>query len=161
MTQFHQLRRSITSYDPKELFRRSPLPYHDVRAIGIIPQNSECYTIPTSSFCPLPLKCLFALTHRDGEQPKGDIRTYWEVTNGSALGTPARILTARLAKPRLRDQGLSNAIGSTNGVVSVAVARTRGLRLVAHPKTPNEGIIIALPTPRQRYLDPEAESLRY
>ena len=72
MTQFHQLRRSITSYDPKELFRRSPLPYHDVRAIGIIPQNSECYTIPTSSFCPLPLKCLFALTHRDGEQPKGD-----------------------------------------------------------------------------------------
>ena len=68
-------------------------------------------------FVAVPFQCFFAVVHRDGEQPTADIRTHWNVTNASASGMPAKLLTARLAKPRLRDQ-LGNApIGVTSAVV--------------------------------------------
>jgi hypothetical protein len=47
------------------------------------------------SFCGVPPK-------KDGKW-LGQIQTQWDVTNVSKSGMPARLLAARLAKPRLRD----------------------------------------------------------
>jgi hypothetical protein len=62
---------------------------------------------------------MFGVVHRNGSQPMSDIRTHWKVTNLSQTGLPAaRLLTARLVKPRLRDTRLANApTESTNAMV--------------------------------------------
>jgi hypothetical protein len=70
-------------------------------------------------FVPIPWRCTLAVMRRDGEQPNADIRTVWKVTNASSSDgiPPARLLTARLVKPRLRDTRLGNmATESTNSV---------------------------------------------
>ena len=67
-------------------------------------------------FVPIPWRCMLGV-HRDGEQPIADIRTHWKVTNASPSGIPARLLTARLVKPRLRDARLGNAPESANAIM--------------------------------------------
>jgi hypothetical protein len=73
-------------------------------------------------FVLMPWRSTLSVMHRDGEQPMADIRTHWNVTNLSPPGMPpARILTARLVKPRLRDARLPGAPteGTNAMVVSV------------------------------------------
>jgi hypothetical protein len=70
-------------------------------------------------FVLMPWRSTLSAMHRDGEQPIADIRTHWKVTNLSPPGLPAaRLLTARLVKPRLRDARLAGApTESTNAMV--------------------------------------------
>jgi hypothetical protein len=70
-------------------------------------------------FVLMPWRSTLSVMHRDGEQPNADIRTHWKVTNLSPPAMPpARLLTARLVKPRLRDTRIPNApTESTNAMV--------------------------------------------
>jgi hypothetical protein len=70
-------------------------------------------------FVPMPWRNTLTVVRRDDEQPNADIRTHWKVTNLSPpTMPPARLLTARLVKPRLRDARLPNApTESTNAMV--------------------------------------------
>jgi hypothetical protein len=69
-------------------------------------------------FVPIPWRCWFGIVHRNGFPPMADLRTYWKVTNASPSGMPARLLTARLVKPRLRDARVANApTEGTNAIV--------------------------------------------
>ena len=70
-------------------------------------------------FVPMPWRSTLTVLRRDDGQPNADIRTHWKVTNLSPTSMPhARLLTARLVKPRLRDTRLANApTESTNAMV--------------------------------------------
>jgi len=72
-------------------------------------------------FVPMLWRSTLGVVRRNGEQPMADIRTHWNVTNLSPPGMPpARLLTARLVKPRLRDARLAGApTESTNAMVVI------------------------------------------
>jgi hypothetical protein len=73
---------------------------------------------PELRFVAIPWRCMIGVVHGDDGQRNADIRTLWNVTNASTSGIPARLLTARLVKPRLRDRRLgSSHVESTNAIV--------------------------------------------
>jgi len=81
-------------------------------------RTGNAVRFPDLRFVGLPKECILAVTQSDDQGPNVQIFTRWNVTNASASGMPARLLRARLAKPRVRDsEAIYIHTGSTNGRV--------------------------------------------
>jgi hypothetical protein len=73
-------------------------------------------------FVPMPWRSTLTIVRRDDEQPNADIRTHWNVTNLSpSTMPPARLLTARLVKPRPLDTRLTSAPTESTNAMAVSV----------------------------------------
>jgi len=73
---------------------------------------------PDLHFVALPRECILGVIPRDDPGPNVQICMHWNVTNASSSGMPARLVRARLARPRLSDsEGMYIHTGSTNGRV--------------------------------------------
>jgi hypothetical protein len=81
-----------------------------------MPTNAETIA-PSLRFVPIRKECRFAATISAAEgQPNAQIVTTWNVTNISTSGIPAKLLEARLTKPRAKEMKFSHiSTGSING----------------------------------------------
>jgi len=71
---------------------------------------------PDLHFVALPRECIVGVIPRNEPGPNVQISMHWNVTNASSFGMPARLVRARLVKPRLSDSEATYIYtGSTNG----------------------------------------------
>jgi len=108
-------------------------------------RTGNAVRFPDLGFVGLPKECILAVTQRDDPGPNVQIFTHWNVTNASASGVPARLLRARLAKPRVRDsEAIYIHTGSTNGRVypneDIPTGATRRLTIVFLAVLPSDRV---------------------
>jgi hypothetical protein len=108
-------------------------------------RTGNAVRFPDLRFVGLPKECILAVTQRDDPGPNVQIFIHWNVTNASASGIPARLLRARLAKPRVRDsEAIYIHTGSTNGRVypneEIPTGATRRLTIVFLAVLPSDRV---------------------